>query len=48
MAKALTREDLLYILQSIFRISKESENAFSVLQSSSMNNFESLGSTSTV
>ena len=31
MAKALTREDLLYILQSIFRLSEQENNAFQML-----------------
>lgn len=31
MAKALTREDLLYILQSIFRLSDQENNAFQML-----------------
>lgn len=31
MAKALTREDLLYILQSLFRISEQQNNAFQML-----------------
>lgn len=32
MSKALTREDLLYILQSLFRISGQEDNAFSMLE----------------
>lgn len=31
MAKALTREDLLYILQSIFKLSEQENNAFQML-----------------
>lgn len=31
MGKALTREDLLYILQSIFRLSQKEDNAFQML-----------------
>lgn len=31
MAKALTREDLLYILQSVFRLSEQENNAFKIL-----------------
>lgn len=31
MAKALTKEDLLYILQGIFRLSQEPDNAFNML-----------------
>ena len=32
MAKALTREDLLYILQSVFRISEDKDNALKVIE----------------
>ena len=32
MAKALTREDLLYILQSIFKLSEQEDNAFKILE----------------
>ena len=32
MAKALTKEDLLYILQSIFKISEQENNAFTMLK----------------
>ena len=31
MAKALTKEDLLYILQGIFRLSQQPDNAFNML-----------------
>ena len=32
MSKALTKEDLLYILQGIFRLSQEPDNAFDMLE----------------
>lgn len=33
MAKALTREDLLYILQSVFKISEDEDNALKMIES---------------